>query len=331
MLAIYDDVFSEDGVQRDVSSSILQLALADIHEEDLRHLRAKHDALILLALCAVYDGGCGTRTQYLIVCTTRLSSYTPGAYTWHIKGSCKSVTPASSIVADYAISGIVIRRAADAVAIVSICLSIDPCAVISNNYGAGAHASACKSSACAVSISCRGLIIPRSYDAGAGASCGKCYDPTTCTSEAAGGVEVVGGDAATAADDAGGGSGIHALYPDTRSLIRTPIHAYSVSPCRLSVDADAAPSIAIDGVGEGASGDDFKLVSSNDGATAAIGVPDVAGGVFGEGGITDCGGRGGGKLDKAVLGGEAQMGLGAQMGVPPGPIMRMVLTAPLGS
>ena len=65
MLAIHDDVFSEDGVQRDVSSSILQLALADIHEEDLKHLRAKHDALILLALCAVYDGGYATRTIYL--------------------------------------------------------------------------------------------------------------------------------------------------------------------------------------------------------------------------------------------------------------------------
>ena len=100
MLAIHDDVFSEDGVQRDVSSSILQLALADIDEEDLRHLRAKHDALILLALCAVYDGGCVTRTIYLIGCTTQVSSYKPGAYTYYRKESYK-----------YAREGMVFRRA----------------------------------------------------------------------------------------------------------------------------------------------------------------------------------------------------------------------------
>jgi len=78
----------------------LQLALADIHEEDLRHLRAKHDALILLALCAVYDGGCGTRTIYLIGCTTQVSSYKLGAYTCYRKESYK-----------YAREGMVFRRA----------------------------------------------------------------------------------------------------------------------------------------------------------------------------------------------------------------------------
>ena len=95
------------------------------------------------------------------------------------------------------------------------------------------------------------------------------------------------------------------------SPCRLSIDASSVSPCRLSADADAGRSIAIDSVREGASGDDCKLVSSSEGATVAIGVPDVAGGVFGEGGVSDGEGRGGsGDAQVAVLGGGGADGIG---------------------